>query len=39
MKQERLDYLTGKYEAKLNPSNEDENTADLADREVLVDAA
>ena len=24
MKQERLDYLTGKYEAKLNPSNEDE---------------
>lgn len=38
MKQERLDYLTGKYEAKLNPSNEDEmsgsqweeeNTADL----------
>lgn len=23
MKQERLDYLTGKYEAKLNPSNED----------------
>lgn len=24
MKQERLDYLTRKYEAKLNPSNEDE---------------